>query len=73
MGVICSVATSRAVESLILLLIDLQLNHVLGFLVPQMRILLSALWLLLADKRLHVLVDIFLQIVMRTRYLGQRS
>lgn len=69
MGVSCSVATSRAVEGLILLLIDLQLNHVLGFLVPQMRILLSALWFLLVDKSLHVLFDISLQIVMRTRYL----
>ena len=64
------VATGWTVECLVLLLINLQLSHDLGLLVPHLRILLSTLWFLLVDKRLHVLFDIFLQIVMRTGHLG---
>lgn len=69
--VVGSVATGWTVESLILLF-NLQLHHVLGFLVPLLRILLCTLWLLLANKGLHVLFDIFLQIVMRTNHFGHR-
>lgn len=67
--VVGGVTTGWAVEWLILLF-NLQLNHVLRFLVPLLRILLCTLWFLLANKGLHVLFDIFLQIVMRTNHLG---
>lgn len=69
--VVSGVATGWAVKCLILLF-NLQLHHVLRFLVPLLRILLCTLWFLLANKGLHVLFDIFLQIVMRTNHLGHR-
>lgn len=62
--------TCWAVESLILLLFNLQLNYILWLLVTQMRVLLGALWFLLVDEGLHVLFDVLLYVVMRTRYFG---
>lgn len=35
-----------------------------------MRVLLGALWFLLIDEGLHVLFDVLLYVVMRTRYFG---